>query len=313
METIREILAAHESGISRDGLLAWARLRGDPQMTDAQLEAALAVLGDQVIDVQGFLYLRQFAPASALGSPRTVPPAVTPAPVDEPPAAPPPGPVSTDAPPGWPAPGTIAPPPPPPGSWAPPDGQGGASPEAPTWAPPDGQPGWTPQPSPGGRRTMVIAAVGVFLFLVVAAAGAVLLRQSGDGAEPAVPTPSSGTVIGANDLGVGDCMVLPSEDQFDEIRRLGCTEPHDAEVFLVVDHPGSEYPSNDAFESFIDEQCTPAFASYSGSAYDDQDVLIYGWFTPTPASWDDGDHAVMCYLAPADESPTDRSYRGANP
>ena len=66
METIREILASHESGISRGGLLAWARLRGDPKMTDAQLDAALTELGDQVIDVQGFLYLREFAPASAL-------------------------------------------------------------------------------------------------------------------------------------------------------------------------------------------------------------------------------------------------------
>ena len=34
MELVREILAAHESGISRDGLLAWARLRGDPTVTD---------------------------------------------------------------------------------------------------------------------------------------------------------------------------------------------------------------------------------------------------------------------------------------
>lgn len=60
METIRDILAAHRSGISKPGLMAWARLRVDPGMTDAQLDEELARLGDEVVDVQGFLYLRSY-------------------------------------------------------------------------------------------------------------------------------------------------------------------------------------------------------------------------------------------------------------
>jgi hypothetical protein len=319
VETIRDILASHESGISRDGLLAWARLRGDPQMTDQQLDAALAELGDQVVDVQGFLYLRQNAPESALrdeasrGTPTPTPPPAWPPAVTGAEGAAPPS--------AWPpADAGAAPPAPPPGSWTPPDGQAwGTPPPAPGaegWTAPDG--GLAPAPSSGGKRTMSIATIGVAIFLALAAFGAVLLRSGADetppaDATPALPTPTSGSVIGAFTIELGDCLILPSADQFEEVRRLECTEPHDGEVFFVEEHPGSEFPSDDDFSTYVEEQCLPSFADYTGSAYDDQDVLDVGWFTPTQGSWDNGDREVVCYLTPVDGSRTSQSYRGANP
>jgi hypothetical protein len=319
VETIREILASHESGISRDGLLAWARLRGDPNMTDAQLEAALTELGDQVVDDQGFLYLRQNAPASALRdsdaaavAAAAASAAATPAwsagaaPPEDAAALPPPPsawtPTADEAEPG-------APPPPGAGGWLAPDG---------TWAPgtPDGT--GEPAPQPGNKRTMVVATVGVAVFLFAAAGGAILLRGSDDGstpadATPAVPTPTSGSVVGAFTIKVGDCLILPSEDQFDEVRRLDCSEAHDGEVFLVQAHPGDAYPSDDEFTSYVEETCVPAFAAYTGSGFADQDVLDYGWFTPTEGSWDNGDRDVACYLTPVDGGQTSQSYRDARP
>jgi hypothetical protein len=64
METVRGILAAHHSGISKPGLLAWARLRIDLAMTEAQLDEELARLGDEVVDIDGFLYLRAYVDSS---------------------------------------------------------------------------------------------------------------------------------------------------------------------------------------------------------------------------------------------------------
>ncbi len=322
METIREILASHESGISRGGLLAWARLRGDPKMTDAQLDAALAELGDQVIDVQGFLYLRQFAPASAIAeaaaeaaaetasSPTTpgsswqtdVPSSswqpVAPAYEDALPPA------SSSGPPGWVATN---------GSAGPPDAG---------WTPPDDQ-GWTPQPASAGRRTMVVAAVFVGIFLFVSGVAAFLLRDAasvddpvipaGPGDVPVRPTPTSGSVVGALTIEVGDCLILPTEDEFDEVRRLDCTEPHDGEVFFVEDHPGTDYPSDDEMSAFFDTECRPAFEEFTGSDFDGQAVLDIGWFVPTEGAWDGGDHEVVCYVTPIDGSMTSQSYRGANP
>ncbi len=289
MDTIREILAAHESGISRDGLLAWARLRADPTMTDAQLEAALVALGDEVVDVQGFLYLRRHAPASALGDAGAF-------------ATPPPPPVEGQA---W-----GAPPPPV-------EGQ--------AWGAPDGS--LSPPSSPGGRRTMVLATVGVLGFVVAAGIGAFILRAGDRGAAlesppvdatpaeetPAVPTPTSGSVVDAFTIELGDCLIVPSEDQFEEIRRLACTEPHDGEVFFVADYPGSDLPSDDDFSTFVEEQCLPAFAEFTGSPYEDQDVLDVGWFTPTEGSWGNGDREVVCYLTPVDGSQTSQSYHDAKP
>ena len=327
METIREILASHESGISRGGLLAWARLRGDPKMTDAQLDAALAELGDQVIDVQGFLYLREYAPASALKEAAAEASSVAAAPPEAwQTAAPasswqPVAPAYEDAPPPlaeagperWVAPGES------PGSPS-----GSASPDG-GWPSPDGgwtQPeaGWVAPPSSGSRRTMVVAAVFVGVFVLVSGVAAFLLRSTATVDDPfapndapAQPTPTSGTVVDAFTIELGDCLILPSEDEFDEVRRLSCAEPHDGEVFFVDDYPGSDYPSGDELDSYVDAQCLPAFEAFTGSDFDGQEVLDIGWFAPTAGSWEDGDHEVLCYLTPTDGSMTSQSYRGANP
>ena len=316
METIREILASHESGISRGGLLAWARLRGDPKMTDAQLDAALTELGDQVIDVQGFLYLREFAPASALKEAAAEASAVPAAPTSSwQPVAPayedaPPGPAGRSAPDE----GSSSA-----GGWASQDG--GSPPLGEGWTAP-GE-GWTAPPASSSRRTMVVAAVFVAVFVLVSGVAAFLLRTAataddpfapaGPGEAPAQATPTSGTVVGALTIEFGDCLILPSEDEFDEVRRLSCTEPHDGEVFFVEDYPGADYPSDDEMRAFFDAECRPAFEAFTGSEFDGQGVLDIGWFTPTEVSWDNGDREVVCYLTPVDGGMTSQSYRGANP
>lgn len=160
---------------------------------------------------------------------------------------------------------------------------------------------------------MIVAAVGVGVFVLLAFGASLVLRAGDEPEPPAVPTPTAGTVVGAETLAVGDCLVLPSEDTFDDVRTLSCTEPHDAEVFFVGDHPDGDYPSDETFEAFVDAQCLPVFETYTGSAFDDQDVLDVGWFTPTSGAWDGGDREVVCHLTPADGSTTDRSWAGGNP
>jgi hypothetical protein len=279
VELVREILAAHRSGISRAGLLAWARLRGNPQMTDAELEAALAAMGDDVVDVQGFLYLRDALPA---GPDAGSPPQPWPSPTapGEPPSA-----AVIDTP-----------------AWA--SALTSAADDGASWVPPE-------DATSAGRRTMVVAAVAVGILVAIALAVALALRAE-DGAG-AAPTPSTGTVIDASDLTVGACIILPAEDQFDDVRQLSCAEPHDGEVFFVGRHPEGDYPPDEAFEGFVDEHCLPAFATYTGSNFYEQEVLQMGWFTPTEGSWEGGDRDVTCHLTPVDGSRTDRSWRNGTP
>ena len=122
-----------------------------------------------------------------------------------------------------------------------------------------------------------------------------------------------GSVIGWNEIAVGDCLVIPTEDEFFDVRRIPCDTPHGGEVFLVANHPGSTYPAVDAVQSFVDIACRPAFATWTGSGFGDQDLLDISYFSPTEESWTSGIRTVQCYLALADGSLAERSYRGANP
>jgi hypothetical protein len=281
METVREILAAHGSGISKPGLLAWARLRIDTKMTDAQLDEELARLGDEVVDEQGFLYLR------SLRSP-TAP--------------------STEAPDE----GTSP--------WF----EATTDPRAPdtdksrlSRAAPPAVGGWTPPPAARrgfGGIGKVIGAGIVVLWILGFVGGFV---GDGPGATPmptgsADPTPDIGTVVGSDEIAVGDCLVVPTEE-FSEVRRVPCDTPHGGEVFFVVDHPGNDYPTDNAVASFVETTCTPVFATWTGTALGDQALLDYSYFSPTEEGWAAGNRTVHCYLYLADGSLAQQSYRNAKP
>jgi hypothetical protein len=285
VETVREILAAHGSGISKPGLLAWARLRIDTAMTDAQLDEELARLGDEVVDVDGFLYLRSVRERA----------------LDE---------TAGDGASQWaePASADAA------------EGDRSDDARAGPWDPG----AWSPPP-PAGRRgvrgigkVIGLVFVGFWVLGLFGNLADGLFAGWTDSATPVPtrspdPTPTTGSVIPFDEIAVGDCLVLPTEGEFSELRRVPCGTPHGGEVFLVAAHPDGAYPTDEAFREFIATVCPPAFQSWTGSAYEDQDVLDYSWFTPTEESWTDGYQTFDCYLALADGSLADRSYRDANP
>ncbi|MFH1474861.1 MAG: septum formation family protein, partial [Chloroflexota bacterium] len=290
METVREILAAHGSGISRPGLLAWARLRIDAAMTEAQLDEELARLGDEVVDDAGFLYLRQNIDAGHRLARTDVPP------IPGRPAPEPRGSGARSAPSGVQAPSE-------------------SSSTPPEWTP--GPAGWNPPAAARRSFGSIAKAIGtVFFALWVAGFVGGFFEAFTDGttaAPTAAATPTGGSVVNWDEIAVGDCLVLPTEDEFSEIRRVPCESPHGGEVFLVVDHPDNAYPADDAMASFADAACRPAFATWTGSAFDDQALLDINSFSPTRDSWEAGNRTVQCYLALSDGSQAARSYRGANP
>jgi hypothetical protein len=106
----------------------------------------------------------------------------------------------------------------------------------------------------------------------------------------------------AEDLQVGECFDQPVETtEISDVQRQPCTEAHDAEVFLVVDHPEAEaYPISLTFDNFVDEQCKPAFNTYTGLDYDTSTDLNFSYFYPTRESWNDGDREVTCFIVRAD-------------
>jgi hypothetical protein len=272
VETVRDILAAHRSGISRPGLLAWARLRIDPAMTDAQLEEELTRLGDEVVDDEGFLYLRANLGPGRLAASRAA------------------------AEPAW-------------GRWT--DDEPGAAPSA-AEPGPGGASGrrWPPaRVSTGsdGCGGCVGKLVGL-AFVLAWAFGMLGGILDGASDEPGGASDAPGVAVAWTDLAIGDCFTW-SEEGGGTIRRLACDEPHGYELYEIAAHPGAAFPGEPSFGSFSEDVCPRAFAAYTGTWPDDRPELTWFWWSPSEAEWTDGTRSVACMLAPADGSLTDRSYR----
>lgn len=121
----------------------------------------------------------------------------------------------------------------------------------------------------------------------------------------------------AADLQVGECFDQPAEtDEVSDVQRQPCNEAHDAEVFLVVDHPAGEgetYPISLTVSDFVDEQCTPAFATYTGQDLATSDDLDFNYFYPTREGWNDGDREFTCFVVRTDDAKMTSSVRAGSP
>jgi Septum formation len=136
---------------------------------------------------------------------------------------------------------------------------------------------------PGGKRAAVIVVV------LIAFLGVVLWMVKDNG--------------NADDLKVGDCFDVPSETTVTTVTHHGCTEPHTAEVFHVVEFSGSDMttPLTFVIDNFVDTACTPVFATYTGTELAASTDLTYGWFYPTVDGWQNGDRTITCYITKADD------------
>jgi len=113
----------------------------------------------------------------------------------------------------------------------------------------------------------------------------------------------SGAVVDGGDLDVfqvraGDCLGAggDAEEGVSTVTAVPCDQPHESEVFALVDHPAdedAEFPGEDAIGEFGDGECVEAFATYVGTAYADSRYGI-ATFVPSPESWADGDREVVC-------------------
>ena len=128
-----------------------------------------------------------------------------------------------------------------------------------------------------------------------------------------------------DDIAVGDCLNMPAEDVFSTIDPLDCTEPHDLEVFALVDlsEIGSEfsslapYPGDAVVYDTALSECEERFEFYVGVPYLESAIYLDA-FTPTLEGWDErGDRIANCVLfeVNADLSEiakSNRSLRNAN-
>ncbi len=192
-----------------------------------------------------------------------------------------------------------------PSSWAPPPPDTGAAPDW-TASAPTG-----PAPTPVTRSGSGLAGK-LWIFVVIAVVGFGIYSFL-DGSKT------------VDDIAVGDCMDIPEEDVFSEIDPIDCTEPHDLEVYALVDLSDISlefssvalYPGDDAVYEAAYNACWDAFESYVGVPYEDS-VLYLDTFTPTLEGWEErGDRIANCVLYEVNADATEliqsrRSLRNAN-
>ena len=150
-------------------------------------------------------------------------------------------------------------------------------------------------PQPAAERPawlgllMRYAWIGVVI--VIAGVGILLNARRDDTGQI-----SSGGTLHVADLRVGDCFTLKDEgaETVEEVDAKPCGEEHAYELFHAGDVAVSGYPSDEAFDQWVGDQCVPAFAAYLGG--EPAPGLDFGAFTPTTEAWDAGDHSVQCVL-----------------
>lgn len=110
----------------------------------------------------------------------------------------------------------------------------------------------------------------------------------------------------------GDC--FDDVTDFSEVSRLpvvDCDEPHDNEVYAVVDYlVTTAYPGVDTLRDFAEEECLPRFEEFIGFDYFESE-LDFSAFWPSEESWETGDREVICFAYELDFSKITGTLEGA--
>ncbi len=165
--------------------------------------------------------------------------------------------------------------------------------------------GWVAAPPAprSGRRFPLSLVIGVVVIAAVVVAGLI-----GDS--------SSGNV---GDLHVGDCFDDPiaaggSGNEVQDVQHHPCSEPHQFEVFASFEFPadkGAAFPGDSGFDTFVNEQCDPAFTAFVGIPETDSS-LTWAVYQPLETGWDAGDREITCFLQERDLAVLTGSVRGSH-
>jgi putative regulator of septum formation len=148
------------------------------------------------------------------------------------------------------------------------------------------------------------------IFGVVILAGAVggLITNASRSSEGDI---TKGGDLVSNDLRIGDCWDMKdrSAKTVDDVAGKPCAEAHEYEVIYIGRMPGEGYPTDDAFDAYVERSCVPAFETYIGRTYEDSGLDI-SWLYPSTDSWKSGDRTVQCSAYDPDNSGLIASVKG---
>lgn len=153
------------------------------------------------------------------------------------------------------------------------------------------------------RKTLILT-----LPMIVAVAAAL----SGCGAVSEIAATVQGKTS-VMSLTVGDCTndEGSGNGEVTDVPNVPCDEPHDNEVFALIDLEADTFPGSEAVAEEADSSCIGYFETWVGSPYEETSIDI-ATLSPTAESWADGDREVIC-LAYDLEGPATGSLEGKGP
>lgn len=142
------------------------------------------------------------------------------------------------------------------------------------------------------NRARVMSAIGVWAAIASAAPGCarVVDADRSDG------TTGGAETVGVAAIEVGDCLNRPAQnDEFADITRVPCDDPHDLEVYHAFDVKGDEMPGPNEMTNLSKEGCLARFEDFVGIPYADS-ALELTYYVPVEGSWAEGDREVLCLI-----------------
>ena len=113
-------------------------------------------------------------------------------------------------------------------------------------------------------------------------------------------------------LEVGECLDEPRGGEFSDVDKVSCDEPHELEVFALVEYPAGNdapFPGTARIEEVAFALCFASFEDYVDRPYADS-VLDILTFNPTRDSWDDiDDREIVCLLYDLESQYMDESMK----
>jgi hypothetical protein len=152
----------------------------------------------------------------------------------------------------------------------------------------------------------VLVALAALVAVIVAKSSSGANQLSWDQLRP-------GDCLAGSNMGLGKSTPWP-----DEVARVACTQPHEAEAFFTgVNWPQSmAYPGGKAVDDQARARCGPAFAAYDG-VDDSVSAFTFDDIVPDSSAWASGGRSVACVAykpsssGPSGGTPVDYSIKGS--
>jgi hypothetical protein len=170
--------------------------------------------------------------------------------------------------------------------------------------------------SSGPRHRGVVVLAAVATLVLVALAVVLGLRVLSAATAPSdVAEPGATATIG--ELAVGACYHLREADRtadsVGEVDVVGCTAPHDGQVYARVPLDFTDFPGDAQLSSAADSACAAQHAAALDQGVSAVDSISPAWYAPLEADWADSEHVAACVVESDDADGLTRSWTTAAP